>query len=79
MNTEALQKVAEVVKTLNLNINSETGKETIIEITRQLKPILVWLYIIKPILISVLGLIVVIAITIIISKAVNKYYDRKGE
>jgi len=72
MNPEAIQQIVETIKTLNLNIDSQTA----IEIVQILKP-LMWLYILKGFVLSFLGLVAFVFAIYLISKAVKSYYKNK--
>ncbi len=78
MNVETVKEVVEAIKTLNLNIDSETGKQALIGAIQELKPIIM-LMVLKDWVMPFLGLITTIVCVVVISKACTKIWVNKGE
>ena len=72
MGTEELTQIVETIKTLNLNLDSQS----VVEIVEKLEPIL-WFYFIKDFVLSILGLIAFVVAIWLISKAVMKFIKNK--
>ena len=78
MNTELVKQVLETVKTINLNVNSDTGKEALIGVVTQLKPVIV-LMVLQPFILTGLGLITTIICVIAIGKTMERILIKKEE
>lgn len=72
MNTEVLNQVSEIIKTWNVNLNSETS----VELASQVKDVM-YIYFLKDFVIDVLGIIGFVVAVYFISKAVRSYYQDK--
>jgi len=71
MNKEAVNQIIEVVKTLNLNVDSKT----LVEVVSQVK-LIFYAFLIKDFVLQVLGFIVFLVAIYIISKAVMGYWRK---
>jgi len=69
MNTEKINQIVETIKTLNLNLDSQSA----VEIVGMIKPIL-WFILFKDMAVSILGLIAFVVAIGLISKGVMNYY-----
>ena len=68
MGTEELTQIVETIKTLNLNLDSQSA----IEIMEIVKPLL-WFQLIKGLVINLLGVVAFVVAIYFISKAVMAY------
>lgn len=72
MGTEELTQIVETIKTLNLNLDSQSA----VEIMEIIKPIL-WFNLIKGLIVNVLGLVAFVVAIYFISKAVMAYTKKR--
>ncbi len=75
MNEAILQKVNEVVKTLNLNIDSETGKTALLETIKELIPLIRWYVIVEKVFFIVRAVMIIGGIYLCL-KTVYRIVDR---
>ncbi len=64
MNTEEITQVVEAIKTLNLNVDSQT----MVQIIEKIKPILLWAYVIDPLIGKILGFTFFMVIMVMVHK-----------
>lgn len=72
MNTEQISQILETIKTLNLNIDSQSA----VEIVSTIKPLL-WFVLIKDFLVNILGLVAFVVGIYLMSRAVVNYFKGK--
>jgi hypothetical protein len=75
MKEEIIEKVSEVIKTLNFNIDSETGKEALIESIKEITPLIKWYFIADKIT-KLLTLILIFGGLYICLKIIYRTMDR---
>lgn len=72
MNTEQITQIVETIKTLNLNIDSESA----VQITETLRPIL-WFYLLKGAIISISSFIAFVVAIYFISRTIGSFYKNR--
>ena len=71
---DSIKEIAEIIKTLNLNLDSKTLQE----ITQLMSPYVAWWFI-KDFTVSVLGFGTLITCVVFISNMVVRMYKEKGD
>ena len=74
MNPEQITQIIETIKTLNLNIDSNSA----VQIVETVKPIL-WFMLIKELVLSIIGWGAFVLAVWLISRAVMSYWKKKSE